>query len=194
MTDEQITELAELSRRHLIEERCAAAKWLVEHDLSELDLYLHTMEKFIEQSEARAVESLEPHARGKDDGEFWAEYYPVEWQQVMGAYLRRSFIVALFSVVETHLPRAVDHAGVIVRAPLRPEDLAGNLLKKSTKFLSAFAKFQAPTARDWETLNDLYAVRDSVAHGPGWVRFAEKWTPEPDGFVRLEKGGTGWER
>ena len=92
--------LAKDARDCLIQGECAMSWYLVTDNLNELRLFLDTVEGFIEKEEHREVEALKPYAT---DGDFWAENYPYQWQDIIGSQLRQTFIVALMSATEFHL-------------------------------------------------------------------------------------------
>ncbi|WP_029918782.1 hypothetical protein [Nevskia soli] len=158
--------LAKVAREALIQDECATSRWLATDNLSELRLFLDTLENFIENEERRDVEALKPHAKYPD---FWADHYPYQWQQIIGSQLRQSFLVSLMSATEFHLGMLSRDAASIVQTPISHDDLKGSMLTRSKKFLEAFAHFSAPSHSSWEIIGDLYALRNSIVHNAALV-------------------------
>ena len=155
-------------RRHLLSDKGSMGRWLVEDNLDELRMFRGTLEKFIEEEETREVAALAKHA-GADNGEFWADHYPYQWQQIIGSQLRKSFVVSLISLAEFHLGFLCRDVAVVTEAKITHEDLRGALFIRARKFLEMFAQFTAPAQADWELVGDLYSLRNSIVHNAALV-------------------------
>jgi hypothetical protein len=158
--------LAKDARDCLIRSECYMSWDLVTDNLYRLRLFLDTVEGFIEKEEHREVEALKPYAT---DGDFWAENYPYQWQDIIGSQLRQTFIVALMSATEFHLSHLCGDTATIVRSPISHDDLKGSLFACAQKFLSAFGTFSAPSARTWELIGDLYKLLNAIVHNAAMV-------------------------
>lgn len=167
--------IAATARRYLIDDKGSMGKWLVQDNLDELRLFRGTLEKFIEEEEAREVAALEKHARGAGDGEFWAEHYPYQWQQIIGSQLRKSFVVSLMSLAEFHLGLLCRDVAAVTESKITHEDLKGSLFIRAKKFLETFAQFEAPSQAQWELIGDLYALRNSIVHNAALVDIDRHW-------------------
>lgn len=142
--------------------------WIAKEDLDELRLFLNTLDDFIEQEEKRQVAELEIHAK-PNDGEFWANYYPYQWQQIIGNRLRESFIVSLISLCEFHFGLICRDVAVVTNTKITHEDLRGGIFVRARKFIDAFTSFKSPSQTDWETISDFYILRNSIVHNASLV-------------------------
>lgn len=160
--------IAANARNSLLRDKGEMSHWLVKDNLEELHLFLGSLEGFIEQEEKREVAALEKYARD-NDGEFWAEHYPYQWQQIIGSQLRKSFVVSLMSLAEFHLGILCRDVATITEAKITHEDLKGSMFTRARKFLEHFAGFVSPSQSDWERISDLYALRNSIVHNAALV-------------------------
>lgn len=163
--------ITENAHKRLAQEMGKTARWLTTENLSELKHFLETLENFIAQEERKEVEALEPHATG---GDFWAYYYPYQWQQIIGGQLRKSFIVSLMSSAEFHLNLLCRDVAIIAKASITHEDLRGSTIARAKKFLDAFSGFTSPPEVHWELIADIYTLRNSIVHNGALVDTGDK--------------------
>ncbi len=156
------------ARKYLIQDRGDMADWLAKDARDGLRLFLNTLENFIEQEEKREVATLEKYAK-PDDGEFWSQHYPYQWQQIIGSQLRNSFIVSLISLCEFHIGVLCRDVVTLTNAKITHEDLKGGFFVRARKFLETFAVFTSPSQVDWERISDLYVLRNSIVHNAALV-------------------------
>jgi len=157
--------ITENAHKRLAQEMGKTARWLTTENL------LETLENFIAQEERKEVEALEPHATG---GDFWAYYYPYQWQQIIGGQLRKSFIVSLMSSAEFHLNLLCRDVAIIAKASITHEDLRGSTIARAKKFLDAFSGFTSPPEVHWELIADIYTLRNSIVHNGALVDTGDK--------------------
>lgn len=153
-------------KEHALRALCAESSWLANSNLDELRLFLDTTEKFIEVEEKRAIESLESHATHPD---FWAENYPWEWQQIIGSQLRHAYLGSLLAATEYHLRQICRNAARITNSKINADDLKGSYLEQARKYLGSVVDFSTPSNRVWETVCDLYVLRNVIVHNGGAV-------------------------
>ena len=156
------------ARMYILADKGNSNKRIVSDNLSGLRLYLTTTEEFIEREEAREIESLEKHA-GASSPDFWAWHYPVQWQEIIGSQLRKSFVVSLVSLAEFHIGMLCRDVVTITEAQITIDDLKGNIFSRARKFLETFARFTSPAQVDWELMGDIYALRNNIVHNAALV-------------------------
>lgn len=158
--------LVKAAREHLIQERRATAKWLLDDNLEELRLFQTTLEDFVEAEEKRDIEALAPFATTPD---FWMYNHPYQWQDIIGSQLRQSFVMSLASATEFHLGLLCRDTASVLQSPISHEDLKGGLITRARKFVLAFGRFNSPPETTWQNLADFYVLRNTIAHGGALV-------------------------
>lgn len=132
-----------------------------------LQLYLQTLEKFIESERSAEIHALEKHAGELPDNarsDFWAWNYPVHWDDIFATQLRCSFLVTLVSLVESHVSVVASEARGVARAPLSPRELQGEHLERHRKYFEKILGFQLPGSSLWSDMHDLSELRNRVVH------------------------------
>lgn len=168
-------EINEFARKILIEHGDHIAGWLISESLNELELFLRTIESFIEKEEKRELESLNKYLETihvAERGEVFADHYPYEWQQILGAHFRSSFIITLMSVTEDSLNRICTQVSTMLDTSISNKDIKGSILEASQKYLQAIGKFEAPPEHIWATVVNLYKVRNVIVHNGGMLEGA----------------------
>ena len=160
--------IATVARSYMLQDKGAIACSLFIDSRDELGLFLKTLEGFIEKEEQKEVVALEKLAK-PDDGEFWALHYPYQWQQIIGSQLRKSFLVSLISMCEFHIGLLCGDVATLTNARITHEDLKGGIFVRARKFLETFAAFAEPSQDEWEVINDLYILRNSIVHNDALV-------------------------
>lgn len=148
----------------------------VRHELQLVRNYLKTME---EQLTLAASDSKQKLNELFSDAKFANSYdravvdteYAMHHEQFgerFPKYLRYSFIVLLFSFLETWLPAVCDEIKDRRKLTLRSRDLRGNLLNQVKTYLKKLA--QVDVAEEfWRPLYIINAVRDCIVHTSGDV-------------------------
>lgn len=140
--------------------------------ISDLRLYLTTLERLIDQEESRDVSKLKEEAcelPQERQADFWEWHYPTHWAEIFATQLRCSVIVSALSIAEWHLDMIGWKALRLVDAPLKPTDLRGGFLDRSRRCLQVFAGFQRPTSEMWSHLQAIADIRNCIVHHRGWL-------------------------
>jgi hypothetical protein len=164
--------LFEHSREMLIQDECKFGYMVCEDHFAELTLLHQTVEDLIVREEEKEVSTLAEGAhRVPEDrrSEYWADNHPWWWEHVIAPQFRASFFMTLMAGVELHLGRFARDAGMIVRAPIGPDDLKGGVYPRTRRFLLLFCQFNRPGDSAWERIGDLYAVRNALVHAGGYT-------------------------
>lgn len=146
-------------------------------DLKGLKFYLETLENFIDNERTREISELEPH---KDHWEqihredFWAWYYPVHWEDIFASRIRSSFIIALISLAELHLGMVADQFSEISAINIKAGDLNGTHFQKHRKYLEKLVGFTRPAGGNWDSLDEIYAIRNSIVHANGVIYYSPR--------------------
>lgn len=157
-------------RKHMLQDKGSMTYSIAKDDIGELSLFLNVLDDFIEQEEKRQVAELGKQAK-PDDGEFWATYYPYQWQDVIGNRLRESFIVSLIALCEFHVGVICRDVAIVTNAKITHEDLKGGIFLRARKFLETFADFKSPSPAEWEAITDFYTLRNSIVHNASLVDY-----------------------
>ena len=144
----------------------------IEGEISKLRFYFKTMEGFIEKEEAEEAKRFEEYTRNLNDSQkssFWERNDPPPWDDIFLNTLRSSFLIVIVSYAETILKTICRDVGIILRTTIKCNDLKGNIFERSRKFLDCFGKFDKPTDRVWELINNIYYVRNVFVHNDGFM-------------------------
>lgn len=171
-------------------------------EISRLRFYLESMEIFIGDQRKSEIKELEVQAKNMTDDqrlEFWSWYYPVHWDEIFASRLRSSFLISLVSFTEVQLNFLCRDVAVIVESEVKCSDLRGSVLERSKKFLNKIGKFNNPSSGDWEEINCICDVRNSIVHNEGSIvnsrkemrlrQFVDKhpFLSESNNYIKLEK-------
>lgn len=166
MSEIPTEQLFEEARRQLIQDECRLAWFGVADNFDELKLLLDTVDDLIAAEEAKEVERLSQleAAMPKPDPEFWAMNHPYEWEDIIAQQFRGSFFLTVMAAVEQHVGRMATYAGMIARAPVELDDLKGGFYPRVRKYLERVCGLSVPGGRLWSDIDDLYQVRNLIAH------------------------------
>jgi len=175
LSREKMEMARKMARKILIEHGDHMAGWLTCESLKELELFLNTIEDFIEKEEKRELSALDKFLETipkTERGEYLSDHYPFEWQQVLGAHFRSSFLITLMSVTEDSLSRICTQVSTMLDSSISNKDLKGSILEAAKKYLQAIGKYEAPPEHHWATVIDLYKVRNVMVHNGGMLEGA----------------------
>lgn len=168
------TEEKKVARRHarklLIESNDHMAGQFMRCSLYEMELFLNSVEILIEKEEKRQLLDLEESLTTASEDErqkVLSENYPFEWQKIIGAHFRSSFLLTLMSITEDSLNMICTQVSTMVDSQISHKDLKGSILEGSKKFLQTFGHFSTPSDETWATIFDLYKVRNIFVHNRG---------------------------
>ena len=159
----------ELGREYWIDEGGAMMRSLCEWSLADLQHFLSSLDALIEREEKDEVAEIQRRLGNRVD---WSEEYPWWWQATIGTQLRRASLIMLMSATEFHLIALGIKAAFLLKLSEPPSRNA--IIKNLRKFFADSAKFVTPTAIQWETLEDLYFVRNALVHRGGMVSDAPR--------------------
>jgi hypothetical protein len=169
-------EMKMISRKILIESGDHLAGWLIHESIKELELFLNTIENFIEKEEKRDIENFNEYLKTIPEGdreEFLADCYPYQWEQVLGNHLRNSFLVTIMSITEDSLNRICTQITTMVDSAISNSDLKGSILEASKKYLQAMGNFKNPSEHHWANIIDMYKLRNVIVHNGGILEGAQ---------------------
>ena len=192
---------AEVFRNFLIEEGCAFSQDLANNFLSEAEFYLKTIEEFIAKKKDDEIRALEqevsrlPESRKYD---FWADHYPIHWENIFEKQLRSSFVIALVAFLEDYVKTVCSEVSTIQRVNENSYDWHNKILNEASKFLKKQSGFSEPGDQEWNYLFNLYHLRNVLVHSGGSLRARntselrkfiakEAGVSEEYGFIKLER-------
>lgn len=200
------SEEKKVARRHarklLIETNDHMAGQFMRCSLYEMELFLNSVEVLIEKEEKRQLSELEEFVKTVSEDErqkILSQNYPFEWQQIIGAHFRSSFLLTLMSITEDSLNMVCTQVSTMVDSQISHKDLKGSILEGSKKFLQTFGHFSTPSDETWTTIFDLYKVRNMFVHNRGILddsttakrvkNFMKRASGISDssGFIKLQK-------
>lgn len=164
----------------------------LEEEISRMKHYLETMEGFIKNQEEE-VNKLKGKTNELDEEqrvEFWSFYYPVHWEEIFARNLRFSFLVSLISFTESKLNTICQDVEIILEVEIKSSDLKGSVFSRSRKYLECFGKFSKPVKEEWELLESIYDVRNSIVHNGGFIQETHKSAQRLRQFIKQREGIT----
>ncbi|TAM12373.1 MAG: hypothetical protein EPN72_05150 [Nevskiaceae bacterium] len=138
-------------------------------EFSDLRRYVRMMEQLINEAERTEVENLRPEVvtlNTVDRNEFWMQYYPTHWDDVVREAFRASTVIALVSFLETTLSRIARDVSVVVEEALSASDFGGSVVQRSKKYLIRFGGFQTDE-NGWAEMDEIIQIRNALAHANG---------------------------
>jgi hypothetical protein len=173
----------------MIEEFCAFSQGEALKFLADMGFYLKTFEEFVEKEKSQELKLLEERADRipkSRRGEFWADYYPIHWENIFEAQLRSSFVVSLSSFVEDYLKTVCWEVSIIQRVDEDPRTWTRGLLRRFREFLRSHG-FSDPGASEWSFLYNVYRLRNVFVHNGGHLNGPREY-PHLDEFISSEAG------
>lgn len=146
------TTLAEMARDQLISEGCSLTRVIGSDNVEDLRLFRQTLEKLIEQENARLSKSYS--GPPEDYSGWWLD-------DVVARQLRYSVVAASLEVAAHHVSQVCEDVAVILRKD--HPDLKRAVLTTAREFLKK-ARFCTPVPDDWEKMQDLYRLRNTIVH------------------------------
>jgi len=140
--------------------------------LRELRQYLELLDDVIQKSKDEEIAKLEETYSNLPDSQkeiFWQDNYPIHWEELFSFNLRSAFILQLCKVIEPYLSMLCRDVKEITTSKISVGDLKGGLYERNKKFLRAIGGFDKPNDRSWESIGDIYALRNTIAHHGGIV-------------------------
>jgi len=140
-----------------------------------LELYLDTMESFLEQRRTEECKHL-------DEDEM--EGYLEGWEIIYGSQFRFSFLMAIIASAEIHLNQVCTDLKHL-NSPIAPRDLRHGVIERSKLWLETFAGFNDPPPETWRQITDLRDLRNAVAHGAGSLSLAQDQRKVRDAAMKI---------
>jgi hypothetical protein len=134
------------------------ARWLFfSLHFAGLRTYISDLKPFLEEQGRKEREAWEAE-QGKGTP-LWGHY-----TDVLPSILRDSFIVTLMIELEELLTITCENVGLIVRSPIRFEDVNGDIVIRAEKFLTAFGGFKHPQPHRWAEVRKIWKRRNEIVH------------------------------
>lgn len=162
----------ELFRKKIINGSGIIGALCATEELKRANFFIDTMERFIMSSETVEVQQLELQALAlseEEKNEFWQWNYPVHWQDIFGVRIRSAFCAQLCSQVEATLGDIAHRVQIIERCRVKVKDIKGSTLEQHKLYLTAFARFNGPSAEIWKETSFLFKIRNAHVHQQGYV-------------------------
>jgi len=189
-------------RNQLVEELCAFSQVQATTFLEKARFYLETLEDFIDKEKKHEIANLEKEARKLPEpqrGSFWADYYPIHWEDIFEYQLRSSFIVSLMSFFEDRLKIICWEVAVIEQASEDPRTWNRAIIKTGRRFLREHGFMPEPLDSEWGLLYKLYDLRNVFVHAGGHLNgpndtskvrqliSSQPGISEQNGFIEIRK-------
>lgn len=145
----------------------------VEYELYSLGKVLEVVEDQItylqEQKEVRFGQWL---SRNSPDSDQFSIAHQEHWdllERVYPRYLRYPFVISLWAVAELTLREASNYLGIVRNTKLKLNDIRGkNIIDQTEKYYESVLSLKLfRNSTDKARLNDLYTVRNLLAHSNG---------------------------
>jgi hypothetical protein len=136
----------------------------IKHELTFLGIYLERVNRFLEEE---IKKELKGESVTDEDG------YPsskwITWEVNIVQPIRISFIMLLFSFIESNLDQICDLISERKHLPISRQDLSGGVLASAKKYFKVFGNFNHDNITMWPTIEGLYDVRNIFSHAGGNV-------------------------
>lgn len=162
---ESLPLLEELHRDRILSERYSTESQIIKSALNNLQKYLNTLERLIQEGEETAVAELEQKYPPDAHEEFWAYFYPDHWQAVFVRYFRSSFVTTGIALGEHYLKQLCLDCQFIGQKEQNFVSVKGSsTVAKIRSYLMKEIGFQQPEEKVWQKLQDLYVIRNALVH------------------------------
>ena len=83
--------------------------------------------------------------------------------------LRQAIVVMVNSAMERYVRVVSNDLVSIMRLQISLKDFEGSWIKKSQRFFNKLCGFGTPSIHEWDVLEDIYMVRNIIAHNYGSI-------------------------